>query len=408
MIYARFLLLGLLALAALLLPPSPKSASGLTAGYPDSMASLGDSITRATNPEPFLLGDQPQYSWSTGDNSAVESHYYRILQQNSLISGNNYNDAVSGARMTDLNGQAQSAVSQGVEYVTILMGANDVCTSSEATMTTVETYRSQFQQAMDTLTSGLPDARIFVASIPDIYGLWSILKDNPSARFMWNTFSICQSMLANPTSTAQADVERRDRVRQRNIDFNTQLAEVCALYANCLFDNEAGFNAQFEPIHISSLDYFHPSIAGQTLAASVTWDATYFGDPDGDGYYNAVDNCPDWPNPDQSLPPWPVPADDRDCDGFSSAEENLMGTDPADPCPNTPDPNDEVDDRWPADLDDSQWVNILDIVQLTPPVFNTSPPNPNYSIRKDFNGDGAINILDIVRLTPPMFNQSCE
>jgi len=400
--YVRFALLGLLALTALLLPPSPKGASGLTAGYPDSMASLGDSITRATNPEPFLLGDQPQYSWSTGDSSAVESHYYRILQQNSLISGNNYNDAVSGARMTDLNGQAQSAVSQGVEYVTILMGANDVCTSSEATMTTVETYRSQFQQAMDTLTSGLPDARIFVASIPDIYGLWSILKDNLSARFMWNTFSICQSMLANPTSTAQADVERRDRVRQRNIDFNTQLAEVCALYTNCLLDNNTGFNTQYEPIHISSLDYFHPSIAGQTLAASVTWDATYFGDPDGDGYSNAVDNCPAWPNSDQSLPPWPVPADDPDCDGCSDAEETFVGTNPADPCPDTPDPNDEADDCWPPDFDDDQDVDIFDVITFKPPIVNDT-----YDARHDlFGQDSVINIFDVLQIKP-FFGKSC-
>ena len=278
-------LLGLVALAMLLLP-SPDQASGETDDFPDSMASLGDSITRAVNPEPFLLGDQPQYSWSTGDNSTVQSHYYRILQQNSAISGNNYNDAVSGARMTELNGQAQTAVGQGVEYVTILMGANDVCTSSEATMTPVETFRSQLQQGLDTLTLGLPDARIFLASIPDIHGLWLILKDNALARFMWNTFSICQSLLANPTSTALADVERRDRVRQRNIDFNTQLAEVCAQYTACLFDYNAGFNTQFEPAHISTLDYFHPSIQGQTLAASVSWGATYFGDSDGDGYSN--------------------------------------------------------------------------------------------------------------------------
>ncbi|GAF73060.1 unnamed protein product, partial [marine sediment metagenome] len=256
-------------MAALLVPPSPEDASGLTDGYPDSMASTGDSITRAMNPDPYLVGDQPEYSWSTGDNSTVESHYCRILQENSGIDGNNFNDAVSGAKMTDLNGQATTAVSQGVEYVTILMGANDVCTMSEAAMTDVPTFRSQFQQAMETLTSGLPDARIFVASIPDVYHLWFILNGNPTAVTRWNIFFICHSLLENPTSMAQADVERRDRVRQRNIDFNTQLDEVCGLYSNCLFDNWAGFNTQFEAIHVSTVDYFHPSIEGQTLKGRI-------------------------------------------------------------------------------------------------------------------------------------------
>lgn len=361
--YARFALLGVLTLAALLAPPSPRGASGTTDGYPDSMASTGDSITRAMNLEPSLLGDHPEYSWSTGDSSTVESHYYRILQQNSLISGKNYNDAVSGARMTHLNGQAQSAVSQGVEYVTILMGANDVCTSSEATMTAVETYRSQFQQAMDTLTSGLPDARIFVASIPDIYNLWFILKDNPQAVFMWNTFSICQSMLADPTSTAQADVERRDRVRQRNIDFNTQLAEVCGLYANCLFDNNVGFNTQFEPIHVSTLDYFHPSIAGQTLLAS-NWDATYFGDPDGDG----------WPN----------------------AAEQFIGTDPLNAC--TP-------AGWPPDprpLPDGNGLVLIDDVTFAAGAFG-STTTPRAEIASQ---DGVV-LIDDVTAFASRFGRAC-
>jgi lysophospholipase L1-like esterase len=273
--YVRLGLLLAVALALAVLLPSPKGASGTTTSYPDSMAALGDSMTQAMNPSVSLLGDWPEYSWSTGDNNAVQSQYLRILRPNSLIDGNNYNDAVSGAKMTHLNGQAQTAVSQGVEYVTVLMGANDVCTSSEGTMTPVETFRSQFQEAMDTLTSGLPEARIFVASIPDIYRLWFILNDNPSAVFMWNNYDICQSMLENPTSTEQADVERRERVRQRNIDFNTVLSEVCDSYSQCRFDNNAVFDSQFDESEVSDLDYFHPSITGQANLARLTWSVTY-------------------------------------------------------------------------------------------------------------------------------------
>ena len=117
----RYVLLALLGMFASVIGGS-NGASGTPGGYPDSMASLGDSITRATNPGPGLFGDQPQYSWSTGSDITVESHYYRILQQNSLITGNNYNFAISGAKMADLSGQAANAVSQGVDYVTILHG----------------------------------------------------------------------------------------------------------------------------------------------------------------------------------------------------------------------------------------------------------------------------------------------
>ena len=63
--------------------------------------------------------------------------------------------------------------------------------------------------------------------------------------------------------------------------------------------------------------------------------------------------------------------------------------------------------RFLADLNDDQISDIEDITQLTAPYFNTFPPDPNYSERKDFNGDGVIDIEDITRLTPPVFNSTC-
>jgi len=177
--------------------------------------------------------------------------------------------------MADLNGQVASVVSQKVEYVTILMGANDVCTSSLDTMTQVDTYRSQFATALATLSSGLPDARISVTSVPNVYHLWEIFYTNSSAVINWTFLGTCHSLLANPTSFAQADVDRRNAVKQRVIDFNTQLAQVCARYIHCRFDNNAGFNLQFTTSDITSRDYFHPAISGQAKAASTSWAATF-------------------------------------------------------------------------------------------------------------------------------------
>ena len=243
------------------------------------MASTGDSITRAFNTGWLPFADWPSNSWSTGTSATVNSHYRRILAVNPAISGRNFNDADTGADMADLNGQAQAAVSQQAQYVTILMGANDVCGSSESAMTPVATFRSQFEQAMATLSTGLPNARIYVLSIPDVYQLWAIYKDSASARTIWALGSICQSMLAWPTSTQQADVARRNRVRQRNIDYNTQLAQVCAVYVHCRFDGNAGFNTTFVRSDVSNRDYFHPSVAGQTKLAAVSWSAGFgFGD----------------------------------------------------------------------------------------------------------------------------------
>jgi lysophospholipase L1-like esterase len=264
-----------LAVVVFLLTVAPTAADAGVVGYPGSMASTGDSITRGFNTCSFPFIDCPANSWSTGTSSAVNSQYLRIRAANPAISGLNFNDAKTGAKMVDLNGQVGAAVSQHVQYVTILMGANDVCTSSESTMTPVATLSAQLQQALTTLSTGLPNARIFVSSIPDIYRLWSILHTNLSAVLTWSLAGICQSMLANPLSTAPADVARRARVRQRNIDDNTAIAAVCAQYIHCRYDGGAAFGIQFVPSEVSTRDYFHPSVAGQAKAASVSWGATF-------------------------------------------------------------------------------------------------------------------------------------
>ncbi len=238
--------------------------------YPNSMASLGDSITRGFNTGFFPFLDSPSNSWSTGTNSNVNSHYERILAANPNIRGRNFNFAVSSAKMINLYDEVNS-INQRVDYVTILLGANDVCTTSQATMTPVATFKSQLQSGLNTLKAKFPDARIFIASIPNIYNLWQILKDNFFARLTWGSLSICQSMLANPTSNASADVNRRNSVRQHNIDLNTTLAQVCATYSGCRFDNNASFNTVFVPSDVSSRDYFHPTIAGQRKLAETTY-----------------------------------------------------------------------------------------------------------------------------------------
>jgi lysophospholipase L1-like esterase len=121
-----------LALAAIALT----FASSAAAALPSSMAALGDSLTRGFGAT-GTNGDAPSESWATGTNSAVSSHYRRLLSENSAISGNNFNDAQSGTKMSATLAQASSATAQGAEYVTIWSGTNDVCTPTTAGMTSV-------------------------------------------------------------------------------------------------------------------------------------------------------------------------------------------------------------------------------------------------------------------------------
>jgi lysophospholipase L1-like esterase len=254
---------------------STTSAYAAAATPPTSMASMGDSISRGFNACGWYA-DCPGRSFSTGDDGGVNSHYLRIRAKNSGITGNNRNDARSGAKAADMPDQASTAVSQGAQYVTMLIGANDACTGSESTMTSVGSFRGSIDTALNTLKAGLPNAKVLVISIPDVKRLWAVGKDNASARGAWGLFRICQSLLANPTSNAAADAARRDRVRQRVVDFNAQLAQACDRYgSNCRFDGNTVFNYPFALSQVSTWDYFHPNARGQAILATISYEAGY-------------------------------------------------------------------------------------------------------------------------------------
>jgi lysophospholipase L1-like esterase len=262
-------------LALILVGGLASPASAQTHPVPNSMASMGDSITRAFNACGWYF-DCTSRSFSTGSSSSVNSHYLRILNVNPAILGKNYNEARSGAKANAMASQASAVVNRDAEYVTILIGANDACTSSEDSMTPVDTFRAQIDDALGVLQAGLPDARVYVMSIPDIKRLWQVGHTSSTARFYWAAYNICQSMLANPTSFAEEDVQRRDRVQQRVIDYNSELAAACEQYgANCTFDNNAVFGFPFELSHLSGWDYFHPNTEGQALLAEISYEAGF-------------------------------------------------------------------------------------------------------------------------------------
>lgn len=239
---------------------------------PDSMAAIGDSITQAVDVCCFY-GNWPGHSWSTGNVplDGIASHYERLRAQNPAIRGHRWNNAVSGAQMADAPGQARGTVGQGAQYVTILMGANDLC-GWDGTLTPTATFRAQFTETLDILRTGLPASHVFVASIPNLYQLWSILRTNPVAQTVWQAAGICPSMLNFFNSPAD-----RQAVIDREVELNQVLEDVCATWSNCRFDNYLTYNYAFTRSMVSKLDYFHPSLSGQATLSTLTWNASWWG-----------------------------------------------------------------------------------------------------------------------------------
>jgi lysophospholipase L1-like esterase len=245
--------------------------SGSAKGYPTSMAALGDSITAG-------LGSCGTYvvcgrnSWATGTGDDLDSHYQRILAANAKIKGHAESFARPGAEADALAGQASKAVGMKAQYITVLIGANDACAGTVGAMTPVATFRNEIDKGLARLRKGLPKSRVLVASIPDLYRLWQVGHDNPEAVRVWKRLGVCPSMLANPTSTSDADDNRRKAVRQRIDDYNDALRDACRAYGKkCRWDGGRAHQVRFGLDRVSHADYFHPNFQGQRELADVTY-----------------------------------------------------------------------------------------------------------------------------------------
>ncbi len=246
-------------------------------GSPKVIAALGDSITTGFG-SCLVLTSCERNSWSTGAGLRVDSHYRRLLDRNPALRDKAYNHARPGARATALAGQAEAAVRDRADYVTVLIGANDACRGTIDAMTAVTEFRAEVDRGLRVLREGRPKARVLVVSIPDLYRLWEVGHDEPRAARAWRR-GVCPALLAEPTSTAPADRARRTTFRERIDAYNSQLSAACRAYGSrCRYDGGAVHRVRFDLDLVNVLDYFHPNTAGQSRLADVTWRSSGYAD----------------------------------------------------------------------------------------------------------------------------------
>ncbi|GHC52086.1 SGNH/GDSL hydrolase family protein [Streptomyces cinnamoneus] len=247
-------------------PATPSPARPAWKTRPESLASLGDSITRGFD-ACSVLEDCPEVSWATG--TEVDSLARRLLLSPQTSS---WNYARTGARMADLPGQMRAAVAHKPQLVTVLLGANDACRADVAQMTPVDSFRADLQSALGTLRSSLPTSQVYVAGIPDLKRLWSEGRKNVLGKQIWKMASICPSMLRDADAVDEAAEERRAQVDKRVGEYNAVLKDVCSKDALCRYDGAVnGYN--FTQQELSKWDWFHPSKKGQGELAGLAYRA---------------------------------------------------------------------------------------------------------------------------------------
>ncbi|MGW1008846.1 SGNH/GDSL hydrolase family protein [Streptomyces termitum] len=246
--------------------PSPPPAPWVSS--PASVAAVGDSITRAFD-ACALLADCPEASWATGTDPAVNSLALRLLGPG-RVAGHSWNLAESGSRMAALPEQMARAAARRPALVTVMSGANDACRPTPGGMTPVAEFRRSFEAALARLRKDAPEARVYVASVPDLLRLWETGRASPLVRRVWE-LGVCGSMLADPEDLGAAAAGRRAAVRDRVVAYNRVLAEVCAADALCRYDGGAVFGFRFDGTLLSRWDWFHPSRSGQARLAELAY-----------------------------------------------------------------------------------------------------------------------------------------
>lgn len=247
---------------------------------PSSVAAIGDSITTAFD-ACSVLSDCPEMSWATGTDDAVASLAQQLIGDPAEVRGATWNLAETGARAADLPAQARAAVAHEPELVTVLIGANDACAADVASMTPVAEFRAHVTEALEVIRAELPQAQVYVSSVPDLMRLWSEGSGHGAARLVWGLADVCPAMLAQPTAETAEASERREAVHGRVTEYNAALEEVCAADELCRYDGGAVFDYRFSVDDLSEWDWFHPSRQGQRTLAELAYERVTAEEPAG-------------------------------------------------------------------------------------------------------------------------------
>jgi hypothetical protein len=237
--------------------------------YPDSIAVIGHSFATGegvTGPRAFRVRN----SWITGDTSAVQSLYSRILARNPAIRGNKFNLARGGADVAEMLLQARKAITmKPAPELVVVQGIDNDITCDKIGH---RPFRVAFTRVLDVLATGLPDARIFVVSqfgsVPT-YIKALTLKQRINQRTRISPSSGPCAFLDARGAPIPKGVAYLEAVIHR---YEAAVATACKAVANCRYDGGAFGRVVERPEYIS-WDVIHLSVEGQAKSAAVAWAA---------------------------------------------------------------------------------------------------------------------------------------
>jgi len=227
------------------------------------IGAVGDSLSTAFNAK--RIGNNKHLSWSTGNDVRVNSHFrrYAALHPDSHVEA--VNAAVPLSTVHELDRQITKLLKSQPDYVTVAIGANDVCSWNDDYEAELAAFSDELHAQVAALVASKESIKISLMPVPNLYNVWQVAHTKPFCQIKWD-LGICPPLLSR-----KANDESRAKLMTRVLAANNAMANVAAAFPESVLFNLDVANASFTSEQISPLDCFHPSIDGLNLIADKTW-----------------------------------------------------------------------------------------------------------------------------------------
>lgn len=307
-------------------PPEPDLVVHSLANLGDSISQGFDAddakpldLNQVVSNHDAVFHDNASLSWVQGSDARVGSvaSHYKAKDDKLVVTPISRSGAELVGKSTslpNLEKQARAIATKNVtpDLVYVLLGGNDVCnrqpsktSDATATLYSVEEWRAAAVKGLVALAEVLPaGATVRFVSMPRVDLLYEALKDTTvpvkvssplgpvdgtsTCADLW-TVTASQGAGICKIVTTETNAARRKAIGERIDAYNTALAEEVrkmdtdptrnpkkisfqsdwhgSLDAGAVKNSSVG-TFVFQPSHVSKLDCFHPSIAGQHEIAS--------------------------------------------------------------------------------------------------------------------------------------------
>jgi len=228
------------------------------------VGAAGDSVSTGFNSE--YLGNNKSLSWSTGGDKRVNSHFQRYAALYPDADVKAVNAAVPLSTVNQLGRQVSKLLKFNPDYVTVAIGANDVCSWKDDYETELQAFSEELYAQVTALVESKASIKVALIPIPDLYNLWQVAHKKPFCQLKWD-LGICPALLSR-----RANDESRAAFVVRTAAANAAIAKVAAAYPDSVLFNPEVADTKFEWAQLSPIDCFHPSIDGLNLIADKTWE----------------------------------------------------------------------------------------------------------------------------------------